>query len=117
RVSDLSGGQKQRVAIARALSQYPQIILADEPVSNLDPKLIREVLHLLQKVCKEKEITLIASLHFIELIKEYFPRMIGMVDGKIIFDDKLSDEKSNSFSNYYQEQLIKKRLKELGYIN
>jgi len=117
RISDLSGGQKQRVAIARALSQDPQIILADEPVSNLDPKLIREVLSLLQKVCKEKEITLITSLHFVELIKEHFPRMVGMVDGKIVFDDKLSDENSNNFSDYYQEQLIKKRLKELGYIN
>lgn len=109
RVCDLSGGQKQRVAIARTLSQQPMIILADEPVSNLDPKLAREILHLLQKVCKEREITLITTIHFVDLIKENFPRIIGLVDGAILFDDDLE--------KYSQEQVLKKRLRELGYID
>jgi phosphonate transport system ATP-binding protein len=120
RINNLSGGQKQRVAIARALCQCPEIILADEPVSNLDPKLIREILLLLQKICKEKQITLITSLHFVELIKGNFQRMIGITDGEILFDDLLESDKPesyNQFSSYYQDQLIKKRLKELGYLD
>ena len=86
RVSNLSGGQKQRVAIARALSQKPEIILADEPVSNLDPKLMKEIMDLLKSICKEKGLTLVASLHFLEFAKRYGSRIIGMKDGKIVFD-------------------------------
>jgi len=108
RVCNLSGGQKQRTAIARALSQEPEIILADEPVSNLDPKLVREILYLLQKNCREKGITLIISIHFAELVKEYFDRMMGIVEGKILFDDEFKDN--------VKEELIKSRLKQLGYI-
>ncbi len=78
RINNLSGGQKQRVAIARTLSQNPDIILADEPVSSLDPKLMREILELLNNICLEKEITLVTSLHFLELAKKYSSRIIGM---------------------------------------
>lgn len=88
RVSNLSGGQMQRVAIARALSQEPTIMLADEPVSNLDPKLMKEIMDLLTKICKEKCITLITSLHFLEFAKRYGSRIIGMKDGGIVFDGK-----------------------------
>ncbi|MBT3303902.1 phosphonate ABC transporter ATP-binding protein [Candidatus Woesearchaeota archaeon] len=86
RVSNLSGGQKQRVAIARALSQNPAVILADEPVSSLDPKLMKEVMDLLTTICKEKGITLITSLHFLEFAKRYGTRIIGMKEGNIVFD-------------------------------
>jgi phosphonate transport system ATP-binding protein len=85
-VANLSGGQKQRVAIARALSQEPEVILADEPVSNLDPRLMQEIMDLLKNICTEKNITLITSLHFLGFAKKYASRMIGMKDGKIIFD-------------------------------
>ncbi len=95
RINNLSGGQKQRVAIARTLSQNPDIILADEPVSSLDPKLMREILELLNNICLEKEITLVTSLHFLELAKKYSSRIIGMRQGELIFDGKpeeLTDE-------------------------
>lgn len=91
RVSNLSGGQKQRVAIARALSQKPEVILADEPVSSLDPKLMKEVMDLLKKICEEEGITLITSLHFLEFAKHYGSRIIGIRAGEIIFDGKPCD--------------------------
>ena len=95
RVSDLSGGQKQRVAVARAMSQRSSIILADEPVSSLDPKLMKEVMDLIQEICIEHNITLVASLHFLELAKSYATRMVGLRDGEIVFDntpDELTDK-------------------------
>tara|TARA_Y100000310_G_scaffold345796_1_gene470070 strand:+ start:5850 stop:6623 length:774 start_codon:yes stop_codon:yes gene_type:complete len=88
RVSNLSGGQKQRVAIARALSQEPDIILADEPVSNLDPKLMKEIMDLLKNICIEKNITLVSSLHFLDFAKRYGSRIVGMRDGGVVFDGK-----------------------------
>ncbi len=91
RVSNLSGGQKQRVAIARALSQKPDIMLADEPVSNLDPKLMKEVMDLLKSICDEKCITLVSSLHFLDFAKRYGSRIIGMKEGKIVFDGNPED--------------------------
>jgi phosphonate transport system ATP-binding protein len=87
RVSDLSGGEKQRVGIARALAQKPKMMLADEPVSNLDPKLMKEVLDLLQKICVEDKLTLVCSLHFLELAKKYATRIIGLKNGEIVFDN------------------------------
>ncbi len=91
RVANLSGGQKQRVAIARALSQEPKIILADEPVSNLDPKLMKEIMDLLKGICKEENITLVSSLHFLDFAKRYGSRIIGMREGEIVFDGKPVD--------------------------
>jgi len=94
-VDDLSGGQKQRVAIARTLAQEPKIILADEPVSNLDPKLMKETMDLLKKICEDNNMTLISSLHFLEFAKRYGTRIIGICDGKIVFDgnpDDLTDK-------------------------
>jgi phosphonate transport system ATP-binding protein len=95
RVANLSGGQKQRVAIARTLSQNPDIILADEPVSNLDPKLMKEIMDLLKDICDEKGITLITSLHFLEFAKRYGSRIVGMKDGTIVFNgtpDELTEK-------------------------
>lgn len=91
RVAELSGGEKQRVAVARALSQEPDIMLADEPVSNLDPKLMKEIMDLLKNVCMEKNITLIVSVHLIDLAKKYGSRIIGLKEGKIVFDGKPYD--------------------------
>ncbi len=91
RVANLSGGQKQRVAIARTLSQKPDIILADEPVSSLDPKLMKEIMDLLKNICDKKGITLVSCLHFLDFAKRYATKIIGMKDGKIVFDGKPED--------------------------
>ena len=79
---NLSGGQRQRVAIARAVCQNPKILLADEPVSNLDPLLEREILQLLLDICREEHITSVTSLHNIELAEEFSTRIVGIRDGK-----------------------------------
>jgi phosphonate transport system ATP-binding protein len=94
RADELSGGEQQRVAIARTLMQQPAIILADEPVSSLDPKLSRVVLDILKRVCREDGITALVSLHTLELTREYADRVIGLKDGQIVFDgatDGLND--------------------------
>jgi phosphonate transport system ATP-binding protein len=77
---NLSGGQRQRVAIARALAQRPKLLLADEPVSNLDPLLEREILGLLRDICREDGITSVTSLHDVALAEEFGSRLVGVRD-------------------------------------
>ena len=101
KVKNLSGGEKQRVGIARALSQEPKIILADEPVSNLDPKLMRDIMDLLQKICKDDGITLVFSLHFLELARKYATRIVGLRAGKIVFDNTPEELTEESIVNIY----------------
>jgi len=86
RADELSGGEQQRVAIARTLMQEPVIILADEPVSSLDPTLSRVVLDILKRVCREDGITAVVSLHALELTRQYADRVIGLKQGQIFFD-------------------------------
>ena len=87
RCDELSGGQRQRVAIARALAAEPKIILADEPVSALDPKSDRKVMEILKKVNETYGVTVIANLHHLEYAKEYCDRIIGVNSGTVIFDN------------------------------
>jgi phosphonate transport system ATP-binding protein len=86
RADQLSGGEQQRVAIARTLMQEPALILADEPVSSLDPRLSRVVLDILKRVCREDGITALVSLHTLELTREYADRVIGLKEGRVFFD-------------------------------
>ena len=95
RCDELSGGQRQRVAIARALAAEPKIILADEPVSALDPKSAKKVMGILKKVNDIYGVTVVVNLHHLEYAKEYCDRIIGVNDGKVVFDDnceKLTDK-------------------------
>lgn len=103
RVANLSGGQKQRVAIARVLSQNPAIILADEPVSSLDPRLMKEIMDLLICICKEKEITLVSTLHFLDFAKNYGSRIIGMQEGEIVFRGTPNDLTEKAIVDIYGE--------------
>lgn len=91
RADQLSGGEQQRVAIARTLMQQPAIILADEPVASLDPRLSRVVLDILKRVCREDGITAMVSLHALELTREYADHIIGLKQGQIFFDGRPRD--------------------------
>ena len=86
RASSLSGGEQQRVAIARVLVQDPAIVVADEPVSSLDPARAGEIARLLVDITSESRKTLIASIHAVELAREHFSRVIGLRNGAIQFD-------------------------------
>lgn len=85
-VKALSGGQQQRVGIARALAQQPQLMLADEPIASLDPASAHRVLSLLRTICKTDGIAALLSLHQVNFAREYGDRIIGLVQGKIVFD-------------------------------
>jgi len=88
RSDELSGGQRQRVGIARAIIKKPLLLLADEPVASLDPKSSNIILSLLKKINQEFGTTILCNLHQVDLAKKYSDRVIGLVDGKIIFDEK-----------------------------
>jgi phosphonate transport system ATP-binding protein len=94
RCDTLSGGQQQRVAIARVLAQQPEIVLADEPVSSLDPALADDVLNLVVEVSKRRSTTLVMSLHQPDLAQRYASRIVGLRDGRVALDeqaDRLSE--------------------------
>ncbi|MBK7643899.1 MAG: phosphonate ABC transporter ATP-binding protein [Planctomycetes bacterium] len=86
RTDSLSGGQRQRVALARALYQEPRALLADEPVSAVDPARARNLVELLAEVSRERGLTLVVSLHDIALAREFFPRLVGLRAGAVVFD-------------------------------
>ncbi|MBR0983867.1 phosphonate ABC transporter ATP-binding protein [Bradyrhizobium liaoningense] len=86
RADQLSGGQQQRVAIARALVQQPDIILADEPIASLDPRNTKIVMDALLRINKHFGITVICNLHSLDLARSYCDRLIGMAQGRVVFD-------------------------------
>ena len=96
RSDELSGGQRQRVAIARAIIKKPILLLADEPVASLDPKAANLILSLLKKINQEYGTTILCNLHQVDLAKKYSDRIVGLMDGKVVFDE-MSSNLNNTF--------------------
>ena len=87
RADTLSGGQMQRVAIARSLMQQPSVMLADEPVASLDPESSAQVMEILLRVAKEENLTVLVTLHQVELALGWAERIVGLRDGEVVLDD------------------------------
>jgi len=96
RTDSLSGGQQQRVALSRTLYQGAEILLADEPLSSVDPARARDVLELLTGLSNEQGSTLIVSLHQVALAREFFPRVIGLKGGEVVFDGQPDEAQLSS---------------------
>jgi phosphonate transport system ATP-binding protein len=86
RAGSMSGGQQQRVGIARALVQHPALLLADEPVASLDPKAANQVMGYLKRAAEKRDLTTIASLHQVNIAREFGDRFLGIRDGEVVFD-------------------------------
>ena len=86
RADTLSGGQQQRVAIARTIMQKPRIVLADEPVASLDPEISGQVMDVLFRVCSEENLSVLCSLHQVDLALGWAKRLIGLRDGQLVLD-------------------------------
>lgn len=91
RTDTLSGGQQQRVAIARTLMQNPKIVLADEPVASLDPEISGQIMDLLFQACIERNITVLCSLHQVDLALGWANRLIGLNEGHVVLDSPVDD--------------------------
>lgn len=87
RADALSGGQRQRVGIARAVMQAPKLLLADEPTSSLDPKTSVEIMQLMADIAHNRNIPVLVNMHDVELAKRFADRIVGMSQGRVVFDD------------------------------
>jgi phosphonate transport system ATP-binding protein len=105
RASHLSGGQQQRVGIARALAQEPSVILADEPVASLDPVTSHMVMRDLQRINRELGITTLVNLHFLDLARAYGQRLVGLRDGRLVYDGDISHVDEARFREIYGRAL------------
>lgn len=101
RADELSGGQKQRVGIARALMQQPDILLADEPVASLDPVLAHSIMGILKKITQEDGITVMVSLHFLDLVQQYSDHVIALNNGELVFQGDPAEIDDARFKDIY----------------
>jgi phosphonate transport system ATP-binding protein len=101
RADALSGGQQQRVGVARALMQDPVMILADEPVASLDPVLAHSIMQYLEQINKEDGITVLCSLHFLDLVHRYAHRVVALNAGRLVFDGLPKEIDDRRFKEIY----------------
>jgi phosphonate transport system ATP-binding protein len=104
RADELSGGQQQRVGIARALMQDPEMILADEPVASLDPVLAHSIMRYLEVINQEDGVTVLCSLHFLDLVHKYADRAIALNEGRLVFDGDPDDIDDERFKEIYGQE-------------
>lgn len=104
RADELSGGQQQRVGIARAMIQNPEMILADEPVASLDPVLAHSIMQYLEKINKEDGVTVLCSLHFLDIVHRYADRVVALNDGVLVFDGLPKDIDDKKFKDIYGKE-------------
>jgi phosphonate transport system ATP-binding protein len=104
RADELSGGQQQRVGIARAMMQNPEMILADEPVASLDPVLAHSIMQYLEKINKENGVTILCSLHFLDLVHRYADRVVALNEGQLMFDGSPEEIDDAKFKDIYGQE-------------
>jgi phosphonate transport system ATP-binding protein len=101
RADELSGGQQQRVGIARAMMRDPDMILADEPVASLDPVLAHSIMQYLEQINREDGVTVLCSLHFLDLVHRYADRVIALNEGNLVFDGLPEEIDDQKFKDIY----------------
>lgn len=106
RADELSGGQMQRVAIARSLAQEPKLLLADEPVASLDPLTTLQVMDDLKRINRELGITTLVNLHHVDLALQYSTRILGLRDGKLVFDGPAKEVDERILKEIYGRSLL-----------
>ena len=104
RAEELSGGQQQRVGIARAMMQEPEMILADEPVASLDPVLAHSIMQHLETINKEDGVTVLCSLHFLDLVHRYGQRVIALNEGRLVFEGLPAAIDDQMFKDIYGQE-------------
>ncbi|MFQ5522352.1 MAG: phosphonate ABC transporter ATP-binding protein [Acidimicrobiia bacterium] len=104
RADELSGGQQQRVGVARALMQNPEMILADEPVASLDPVLAHSIMQYLERINAEDGVTVLCSLHFLDLVHRYADQAIALNEGRVVFEGPPSEIDDEKFKEIYGQE-------------